>query len=130
MNRRRSVAYLNLALACWVAVWLALGIVCFIEVRALTTLSDTMDHAGRSLQEAGQTLGAVASIPLVGAGVQPTAERVQSLAVQTVAEAADSRTHIRRLSILAAVLAGVIPILMGAGAYVFLRRRLLRPAEA
>jgi hypothetical protein len=107
-----------------------LGIVCFIEVRALTTLSDTMDHAGRSLQEAGQTLGAVASIPLVGAGVQPTAERVQSLAVQTVAEAADSRTHIRRLSILAAVLAGVIPILMGAGAYVFLRRRLLRPAEA
>lgn len=130
MNRRRSVAYLNLALACWVAVWLALGIVCFIEVRALTTLSDTMDHAGRSLQEAGQTLGAVASIPLVGAGVQPTAERVQSLAVQTVAEAADSRTHIRRLSILAAVLAGAIPILMGAGAYVFLRRRLLRPAEA
>jgi hypothetical protein len=130
VNRRRSVAYLNLALACWVAVWLALGIVCFIEVRALTTLSDTMDHAGRSLQEAGQTLGAVASIPLVGAGVQPTAERVQSLAVQTVAEAADSRTHIRRLSILAAVLAGVIPILMGAGAYVFLRRRLLRPAEA
>ena len=130
MNRRRSVAYLNLALACWVALWLALGIVCFIEVRALTTLSDTMDHAGRSLQEAGQTLGAVASIPLVGAGVQPTAERVQSLAVQTVAEAADSRTHIRRLSILAAVLAGAIPILMGAGAYVFLRRRLLRPAEA
>jgi hypothetical protein len=130
VNRRRSVAYLNLALACWVALWLALGIVCFIEVRALTTLSDTMDHAGRSLQEAGQTLGAVASIPLVGAGVQPTAERVQSLAVQTVAEAADSRTHIRRLSILAAVLAGAIPILMGAGAYVFLRRRLLRPAEA
>ena len=130
MNRRRSVAYLNLALACWVALWLALGIVCFIEVRALTTLSDTMDHAGRSLQEAGQTLGAVASIPLVGAGVQPTAERVQSLAVQTVAEAADSRTHIRRLSILAAVLAGALPILMGAGVYAFWRRRLLRPAGA
>ena len=130
MNRRRSVAYLNLALACWVALWLALGIVCFIEVRALTSLSDTMDHAGRSLQEAGQTLGAVASIPLVGAGIQPAAERVQSLAAQTVSAAADSRTHIRRLSILAAVIAGVLPILMGAGVYVYLRRRLPRSAEA
>jgi len=130
VNRRRGVAYLNLALACWVALWLALGTVCFIEVRALTSLSNTMDHAGRSLQEAGQTLGAVAAIPLVGAGVQPTAERVQSLATQTVREAADSRTHIRRLSILAAVIAGAIPILLGAVAYVFMRRRLLRPAGA
>lgn len=130
VNRRRSGAYLNLALACWVAVWLALGVVCFVEVRALSSLSDTMDHAGRSLQEAGRTLGAVASIPLVGAGMRPAAERVQSLAAQTVTEAADSRTHIRRLSILAAVIAGAIPILMGAGAYVFLRRRLLRPAGA
>jgi len=82
------------------------------------------------LQEAGQTLGAVASIPLVGAGIQPAAERVQSLAAQTVSAAADSRTHIRRLSILAAVIAGVLPILMGAGVYVYLRRRLPRSAEA
>jgi hypothetical protein len=130
VKRRRGVAYLNLALACWVAVWLGLGIVCFVEVRALSSLSDTMDHAGRSLQEAGQTLGAVASIPLVGAGMRPAAERVQSLATQTVREAADSRTHIRRLSILAAVIAGAIPILLGAVAYVFIRRRLLRPAGA
>ena len=122
--------YLNLSLTFWVALWLALGIVCFVEVRALSSLSDTMDHAGRSLQEAGQTLGAVASIPLVGAGIQPAAERVQSLAAQTVSEAADSRTHIRRLSILAAVIAGALPILMGAGVYVYLRRRLLRPAGA
>ena len=127
MSRRRNVRYLNLALACWVALWLALGTVCFIEVRALSSLSDTMDTAGRSLQEAGQTLGAVASIPLVGSGLQPAAERVQSLAAQTVAEAADSRTHIRRLSILAAVIAGVLPILTGAGIYVYLRRRLVRP---
>ena len=130
VTRRRSVAYLNLALACWVALWLALGTVCSVEVRALTSLSDTMDHAGRSLQEAGQTLGAVASIPLVGAGMRPAAERVQSLAAQTVTAAADSRTHIRRLSILAAVIAGALPILMGAGVYAFWRRRLLRPAGA
>jgi hypothetical protein len=130
MNRRRRLAYLNLALACWVALWLALGLVSFVEVRALTSLSDTMDSAGRSLQEAGQTLGAVASIPLVGAGVRPAAERVQTLATQTVNEAADSRRHIHRLSILAIVIAGAIPILMGAGVYAFLRRRLLRPAGA
>lgn len=128
MSRRRNVRYLDLALTCWVALWLTLGSVCFIEVRALGSLSDTMDTAGRSLQEAGQTLGAVASIPLVGAGVRPAAERVQRLAAQTVAEAADSRTHIRRLSILAAVIAGALPILAGAGIYVYWRRRLLRSA--
>jgi hypothetical protein len=130
VSGRRGLGYLNLALACWVALWLALGIVSFVEVRALTSLSDTMDRAGRTLQEAGQSLGAVASIPLVGAGVRPAAERVQSLAAQTINEAAGSRTHIRRLSILAIVIAGAIPILMGAGVYVPLRRRLLRPAGA
>jgi hypothetical protein len=128
VSRRRNVRYLNLALTLWVALWLALGTASFIEVRSLSSLSDTMDTAGRSLQEAGQTLGAVASIPLVGAGARPAAERVQSLAAQTVAEAADSRTHIRRLSILAAVIAGALPILTGAGIYAYLRRRLLRPA--
>jgi hypothetical protein len=130
VSGRRGLAYLNLVLACWVALWLTLGIVSFVEVRALTSLSDTMDHAGRSLQEAGQSLGAVAAIPLVGVGLQPAAERVQSLATQTINGAADSRTHIRRLSILAIVIAGAIPILLGAGAYVPLRRRLLRPGGA
>ena len=130
VSGRRGLAYLNLALACWVALWLALGVVSFMEVRALGSLSDTMNSAGRSLQEAGQSLGAVASIPLVGAGVRPAAEQVQSLAAQTISEAADSRTHIRRLSILAIVIAGALPILMGAGAYVLLRRRLPRPAGA
>jgi hypothetical protein len=129
VSGRRGLAYLNLVLACWVALWLAIGIVSFLEVRALTSLSATMDTAGRTLQEAGQSLGAVASIPLVGAGLRPAADRVRSLATETISEAADSRTHIRRLSFIAVVVAGALPILMGAGVYVILRRRLLRPAS-
>jgi hypothetical protein len=124
VRHHRALALLNAALAAWVALWLVLGLLCFLEVRSLTSLSDTLNSAGQSLQQAGQSLGAMASLPLVGAGLQPAAERVQSLANETINEAADSRTHIGRLSILALVIAGALPILMGAGVYGVVRRRL------
>jgi hypothetical protein len=123
VRRRRTMRRLNAAIVAWVLVWAILGGVSFLEVRGLTSLSDTMEAAGQSLQEAGRGLGAVASIPLVGAGVRPTAERVQGLATRTITQAADSRVHIRRLSFLALVVGGVVPIALGVAAYVLLRRR-------
>ena len=128
-RRRPTTRLLGSALVIWVVVWAVLGGISFLEVRDLTSLSDTMGAAGESLKEAGQALGAVASLPLVGPGVRPTAERIQGLATRTITQAAASRVHIRRLSILALVIGGVVPIILGVAAYVPLRRRLAEPVS-
>lgn len=110
-----------LLLAVWIAVWAVIGTLSFIEVRALTSLSGTMDYAGQSLDEAGQTLNALAAIPLIGSGVRPAAQRVQELASSTIQEARNSRTHIARLSVLAVLVGGVIPIGLGIAFFVAFR---------
>ena len=119
---KRSLRMLDVGVTFWVLLWAVLGVVCFIEVRGLESLSDTMQVAGHSLQEAGDGLDAIAGLPLVGGSIDAAATKVQDLATRTVTEAQVSRTHITRLSILALFIGGVIPILMGIGIYVPLRR--------
>jgi len=118
----RKVRLADLAVVGWVVVWLGLGVLSSIEVRGLTSLSDTMQIAGESLQQAGGALGTAAGIPLVGSGLRPAAERVQAMAAQTIDEAEESRTHIDRLSWLVLVLGGVLPASLGVAVYVPLRR--------
>jgi hypothetical protein len=125
-DSQRTIRMLDIGVAVWIAVWLVLGALCFIEVRGLSSLSDTMQVAGQSLQEAGDGLDAIAGLPLVGAGIDAAATKVQDLAGRTVAEAEDSRTHITRLSVLALLIGGVVPILMGICIYLPLRRSLTR----
>ncbi len=123
----RANTRLLLGLVVWLVFWGFLGTISFLEVRALASLSDTMDYAGQSLDEAGQTLGALASIPLIGSGIRPAAERVQELAASTTREANASRTHITRLSVLAALMGGVIPMGLGVAFYCGARRRMALP---
>lgn len=119
---KRALRLLDIGVAVWIVIWVALGVVCFIEVRGLESLSDTMQVAGRSLQEAGDGLDAIAGLPLVGGSIDAAATKVQDLAARTVSEAEASRTHISRLSVLALLIGGVVPILMGICIYVPLRR--------
>lgn len=118
----RGITPGTVLLVVWIAVWAAIGALSFVEVRALTSLSDTMDYAGQSLDEAGQTLNALASIPLIGSGIRPAAQRVQDLASSTIEEAQASHTHITRLSVLAVLVGGVIPIGLGIAFFAAFRR--------
>ena len=71
---RRSIRLIEVTVAVWSALWIALGFVGSVEVRGLTGLSDTMQVSGESLQQAGDALSAVASVPLVGSGIQAAAD--------------------------------------------------------
>jgi len=122
----RTLRLADLAVVGWVVVWLTLGALSFVEVRGLSSLSDTMQAAGESLEQAGGALGMAASIPLVGGGIRPAADRAQQLAAQTIEEAEESRTHINRLSWLVLVLGGVLPASLGVAVYVPFRRHWTR----
>ena len=124
----RSIRLLDLAVVAWVVLWVGLGTLCFVEVRGLTSLSDTMKLAGDTLDEAGRGLGAIAALPLVGSGLRPAAERIQTLAADTIEESRDSHGHITRLSLLALLVGGIIPIVTGVCLYVPVRRFMRREA--
>jgi hypothetical protein len=119
---KRTLRLLDVGVAAWIVIWVVLGVVSFVEVRGLQSLSDTMQVAGQSLQEAGDGLETIAGLPLVGGSIDAAATKVQDLAARTVNEANASRTHIARLSVLALIIGGVVPILMGIFIYVPLRR--------
>jgi len=123
---KRTLRLLDAAVAFWVALWIVLGVVCFFEVRGMRSMSDTMGLAGQSLQEAGDALSAVAALPLVGGGIDEAAVRGQELATRTVNDAQAGHTHITRLSVLALLMGGVIPVCMVLCIYVPLRRSLGR----
>jgi hypothetical protein len=127
---KRTLRIVDAGVIVWIVVWAILGVVSFVEVRGLESLSDTMQMAGQSLQEAGDGLNTIADLPLVGGSIDAAAEKVQSLATRTINEADASRTHISRLSVLAVLVGGVIPILMALCIYVPLRRSWTRKQPA
>jgi hypothetical protein len=118
---------LDIGVVLWTALWVVLGVVAFVEVRGLRSLSDTMSLGGQSLQNAANALSTVALVPFVGGSVRSTAQEVQRLATKTVAEAQDSRTHIDSLSWLILIMGGVIPIICGWVVWILLRRSWTAP---
>ena len=100
---------LDAVLALWVAGWIVLGVVVGREVQGLETLSETTVTAGRALDSAGQALGAVANLPLVGENVRELAARTREAGQSAVASGRESRDSIHDLSILLAVAIGLVP---------------------
>jgi hypothetical protein len=116
------IRVLDISIVVWTVVWIVLGALSFVEVRGLRSLSETMSLGGQSLQNAADALESVASVPFVGAGIRSTAEEVQRLATETVAEAQTSRGHINRLSALILLMGGLVPIVSGWIVWALLRR--------
>ena len=119
--RGRIRFVLDVVLVVWVAAWIALGVVVGREVQGLESLSETTVTAGRALDSAGQALGAVANLPLVGENVRELAIRTREAGRSAVASGRESRDSIHDLSILLAVAIALVPSLPYVLLYVPLR---------
>lgn len=108
---RRTQILFDLALLAWVAAWIVLGIFVGREVQGLETLADTTVRAGQALDTAGQALGGVAEIPLVGENVRELADQTRSAGQSAVESGRASRDSISNLSVLLAVVIAIVPSL-------------------
>ncbi len=126
----RRVHLLDAAVVVWTVLWIALGALSFVEVRGLRSLSSTMSLGGQSLQNAADALDTLAAVPLVGGGLRDTADEVQRLANETVAEAEKSSGHIERLSVLVLLMGGIVPIVCGIATWALVRRSWTRTARS
>lgn len=105
---RRAVA-LDVLVALWVGAWIYLGVAIGDEVRGLRQVSGTVTRVGLAVQETGQVVSDLGSVPLLGDRVGSAADRIEQAGTSAVASGRRSATSARRLGWMLAVAIAVIP---------------------
>jgi hypothetical protein len=126
----RLIRALDLAVAVWVVAWVVLALLVGREVRDLRQLSDTVVVAGVAIEETGDLVESLGSVPFVGGRVGEVANRVRAAGRSAQASGRDSRDSTENLSILLALSIGLIPTLPLLGLYAPLRVTWTREARA
>jgi hypothetical protein len=112
----------DVAVVIWTALWIGLAVAVYYEVHGLRDVSDTLVQTGRAVDSTGQALEAVAGVPFVGDKVRGYAQEVRRAGRSAVKSGRSSRDHIDSLSVLLAVVTGLVPTAPVIAAYISLRR--------
>lgn len=112
----------DLALAAWVLVWAALAIAVFQEVRGLRDVSTTLIETGQAVDRTGRALQTLGDVPFVGREVRGYAREVRQAGRSAQRSGRSSKGHIETLSILLAVVVGLVPTVPVLALYLPLRR--------
>jgi hypothetical protein len=126
----RLIRALDVAVALWVVAWVVLALLVGREVRDLRQLSDTVVVAGIAVEETGNLVESLGSVPFVGGRVGEVAERVRAAGRSAQVSGRDSRDSTQDLSVLLALSIGLIPTLPLLGLYAPLRVTWTREARA
>ena len=126
----RLIRLLDVAVVVWLVAWVVLALLVGREVRDLRQLSDTVIVAGVAVEETGDLVDSLGSVPLVGGQVGEVADRVRAAGRRAQASGRDSRDSTHNLSILLALSIGLIPTLPLLGLYAPLRVTWTREVRA
>lgn len=118
----RTIHFLDLVLVLWVAMWIVLGIQVRNEVRGLAELSDTVEAAGNTLDQAGRQLDTLKGLPFVGNRIHEVGQQLAVAARSAVQSGRSSRSHVLSLSALLGLAVALAPTLPLVALYVPLRR--------
>jgi hypothetical protein len=125
----RLVHVLDGVVVVWVIAWLVLAVLVGREVRNLRELSDTVVLAGVAVEDTGDLLATLESVPFIGGQVGNVAERVREAGASAQVSGRESRDSTEDLSVLLALSIGLIPTLPLLGLYVPLRLAWTRDAR-
>ena len=117
----KLVRLLDVAVVVWIVGWLVLALLVAREVRDLRELSDTVVVAGVAVEDTGDLVDSLGSVPLVGGHVGDVADRVREAGRTAQVSGRDSRSSIDDLSVLLALAVGLVPTLPLLGLYAPLR---------
>ncbi len=105
----RALRVLDVLVALWTAIWIALALAVSAEVRGLRQLSGTATRVGVAVTETGQALETLQGVPIVGDKLTRTARDIQTAGRSTVASGKRSRQSVHRLSWMLGLCLAVIP---------------------
>ncbi len=100
---------LDLAVAVWVIGCVVLALAVSSNVDGLTHLSDTVTNVGGAVDEAGQALHSLSSLPLIGDRLDQPAQRVSEAGRSVLASGRSSRASVHGLSTLLGWALALIP---------------------
>lgn len=104
-----DIRAVDLAVGAWIVAWVVVATVAFVEVRDLEQLSDTLARSGTALDTAGSGLETIGAIPVVGDGPERLGREVRAAAEEVRVSAFESRQSVRSLSVVIALVVGVLP---------------------
>lgn len=108
---RKIIRGLDVAVAVWAAIWLALAIVTALEVRSLRQLSTSLVRSSDVLADTADVLASIQDVPVIGSRVDEVQDSVRAAAESTRSSGLESRNNITDLSVLLGVLIFLIPVL-------------------
>jgi hypothetical protein len=126
----RLIRLLDLAVLLWAVGWVVLALFVAREVRDLRQLSDTVVVAGAAVEDTGDAVDSLATVPLVGERVGKVADEVRAAGRSAQASGRESRASIDDLSVLLALAIGLVPTLPLLALYAPLRIAWSRDSRA
>jgi hypothetical protein len=106
---RAFVVLLGVFVVAWTVVWILMGIWTQREVRTLRQLSTTVITSGRAVQQTGDALQGLSSIPLVGGDVGRVGRQVSAAGIDARRSGRSSRTAVDNLATLLGVSIALVP---------------------
>jgi hypothetical protein len=107
----RLIRLLDLAVVLWAVGWVVLALFVAREVRDLRQLSDTVVVAGAAVEDTGDVVDSLATVPFVGERVGKVADEVRAAGRSAQESGRESRSSIDDLSVLLALAIGLVPTL-------------------
>jgi hypothetical protein len=111
---QRSIFALDLLVLTWTIVWIVLGITVGTFVTRLGAIGDGLQDTGRAIGRAGDAVGRLSDVPLVGEGFAAVATEIGEVGRETVADGRSVERDVHRLAWLiggSLALAPTLPIL-------------------
>ena len=126
----RLIRVLDLAAIVWVIGWVVLALFVAREVRDLRQLSDTVVVAGAAVEDTGDAVDSLGTLPFVGGRVGNVADEVRAAGRSAQESGRESRASIDDLSVLLALAIGLVPTLPLLALYAPLRLAWSRDSRA
>ena len=102
---------IDIVLLAWLLLWCAIGYTLGRTVNELSRLSDGVIGAGEGVSDAAGALDGLTDVPLIGAGIQDVADRIDALGQGTVQKGEASKDTIFNVSLLIALVVALGPTL-------------------
>lgn len=97
---QRSIVAIDLLVVLWTAAWLVLGIAVGNFVARLGAVGEGMQDTGRAIGRAGDAVGQLSDVPLVGEGFDAIAQEIQEIGSETAQNGRSVEDDVDSLAVL------------------------------
>jgi hypothetical protein len=97
---QRSIVAIDVLVVLWTVAWIVLGVAVGSFVERLGAVGDGLEDAGRAIGRAGEAVGQLSDVPLVGEGFSDIAAEIQGVGQDTVSRGRSVENDVDRLALL------------------------------